>query len=64
MPAKSVAQRKFMAMAEHGVIPAPEGMSKEEMHKFASTPEKGLPKHSRKSKFKKYREQMEAGPGE
>jgi hypothetical protein len=44
MPAKSQAQRKYMAMVEHGVIPAPKGLSKKEASEFASTPEKGLPK--------------------
>jgi len=50
MPAKSEAQRKAMAIAEH----APEKlyarnkslkqMSHEQLHEFASTKEKGLPK--------------------
>ncbi len=46
MPAKSVAQQRFMAMAEHnpdklrGKKP---DMSQEQLHDFASTPEKGLP---------------------
>jgi hypothetical protein len=48
MPAKSKAQQKFMAMAEHGVIPAPKGMTKKEMHDFASTPSKDLPAHTKK----------------
>ena len=43
MPAKSVAQRRFMAMVEHGEIPAPKGLSKKEAGDFAKTPEKGLP---------------------
>jgi hypothetical protein len=67
MPAKSVAQRRFMAMAEHGVIPAPEGMSKEEMHKFSSTKEKGLPAHVKKkggSKFNTWHRIKKMGPGE
>ena len=48
MPAKSKAQQRFMAMAEH----APEklrgkkpDMSKAELHKFAATPTKRLPEH-------------------
>lgn len=54
MPAKSKAQRKMMGIAEHhpeklykknkGVLK----MSKGEMHKYASTKEKGLPKKKRK----------------
>lgn len=52
MPAKSVAQRRFMAIAEHepgelrGKKP---DMSHSEMHKFASTSEKGLPKKKKPS---------------
>ena len=58
MPAKSEAQRKAMAIAEH----APEKlyarnkslkqMSHEQLHEFASTKEKGLPEkkeHKKKS---------------
>lgn len=53
MPAVSEAQRKLVAMAEHnpekvhaknrGVL----GMSKMQMHDYAMTPEKGLPKRVR-----------------
>jgi hypothetical protein len=49
MPAKSVAQRRMMAIAEHhpgevyeenkGVLK----MGKKKLHEFASTKEKGLP---------------------
>ena len=55
MPAKSEAQRKLMAIAEHhpgevqkknrGVLE----MSHEQLHDFADTSEKGLPQ--RKKKF-------------
>jgi hypothetical protein len=59
MPAKSVAQRKAMAIAEHH----PEelysrnksllNMSHEQLHDFAATKEKGLPKRAgKKRKFK------------
>ena len=51
MPAVSQAQRKIFAIAEH----SPEklhkenrgllGMSHEQLHEFADTKEKGLPKH-------------------
>lgn len=51
MPANSKAFRRLTAIAEHdpeavrpenkGVL----GMSKEQLHDFASTPEKGLPEH-------------------
>ena len=68
MPAVSKAQRRFMAMAEHGVIPAPEGMTKGQMHDFAVTPEKGLPAKVRKprtsSKMLRYQELMAKGPGD
>lgn len=46
MPAVSKKQRRFFAIAEHhpdmlrGKMP---NMSKSEMHKFAATPERGLP---------------------
>ncbi len=53
MPAKSIAQRKLFAIAEH----SPEklhtknkkilgSMSKGDMHDYAATPEKGLPEHA------------------
>lgn len=52
MPSVSLVQRRAMAIAEH----EPEklnaknksllSMSKEQLHEFASTPEKGLPKRS------------------
>jgi hypothetical protein len=50
MPAKSVKQRRFMAMCEHGKIPDSQcpDMSKEQMHDFATTKEKGLPKKAQK----------------
>lgn len=47
MPSKSKAQQQFFAICEHnpsharGKCPK---MSREEMHKFSSTPTKGLPK--------------------
>lgn len=47
MAAKSIAQRQFMAICEHdpqhakGKCP---DMTKEQLHEYASTPEKGLPK--------------------
>ena len=57
MPAKSKKQRRMMAIAEHkpemlydknkGVLK----MSKEEMHKFASTKEKGLPNKVRVEQY-------------
>ncbi len=56
MPAKSEAQRKLMAIAEHhpekvkkknkGVLK----MSGKQLHDFASTKEKGLPKHKKAKK--------------
>ena len=56
MPAKSKAQRRLMAMAEHnpskvkkknrGVLK----MSKRQLHEYASTKEKKLPNKKRKQK--------------
>ena len=64
MPAKSQAQQRLMAMAEHnpgaiydknkGIL----GMSKDELHKFSATKRKGLPKKVKKSP-NKLREMME-----
>ncbi len=53
MPAVSQAQRRAMAIAEHnpeelyGRNKSLLKMSKKELHKFASTKEKGLPKRKR-----------------
>jgi hypothetical protein len=57
MPAKSVAQRKAIAIAEHapnklydrnkGLL----GMTQGQMHDFAATPEKGLPQKKKKGAF-------------
>jgi len=54
MPSLSIAQRRAMAIAEHhpsklkarnrGLLK----MSHEQLHDFASTPEKGLPERKRK----------------
>lgn len=58
MPAKSIAQRKAIAIAEHepGKLYARNkgllSMDKEDMHDFAATPEKGLPKYAPKKKGK------------
>jgi hypothetical protein len=50
MPAKSKAQQKFMAMAEHGALPKSKmpDMTKQQMRDFAATPTKGLPAHVKK----------------
>lgn len=56
MPAVSKAQRRLMGACSHGAgyDACPEGMSKAEMRKFASTPEKGLPMRKKgKKKGKK-----------
>jgi len=55
MPAKSVKQRRLMAIAEHhpeklykknkGVAK----MSKKELHEYATTSEKGLPNHRKEN---------------
>lgn len=59
MPAKSKKQRKAMAIAKHHPEKlykrnrAMKKMSKEDLHEFASTKEKGLPtKKKRKGKSK------------
>ena len=57
MPAKSVAQRQFMAICEHhpqharGKCP---NMTRKQFHDFAATPTKGLPQRL-SSKTKKGR---------
>jgi len=53
MPSVSQSQQRFFAMCEHnpqhakGECP---DMDKDEMHKFAATPRKGLPEHKPKRK--------------
>jgi hypothetical protein len=53
MPAKSKAQQRFMAMAEHNPTalygPKP-NMTHQQLHDFAATPTKGLPTHVKVSK--------------
>lgn len=66
MPAKSVAQRKAMAIAEHqpeklkGKNKGLAKMSKKQLHEFASTKEKGLPVHA-KGKKKKAKRKLPKG---
>ena len=54
MPAVSKAQRRAMAIAEHhpekSYHPELVKMKRSDLHKFASTKEKGLPKRKRHSK--------------
>ena len=63
MPAKSKAQRQAMAIAEHHpekLYARNKGlkeMSKEQLHEFATTKEKGLPK---KKKFRVRRRKKKA----
>lgn len=47
MPAESKAQRRFFGACEHGADYAscPKHMTKDQMHDFAATKEKGLPEH-------------------
>lgn len=53
MPARSKAQQEFMAIAEHdpeklkGKMP---DMSHQQLHDFAATPTKGLPRKVRKNR--------------
>ena len=57
MSAESKAQRTAMAIALHHpeqLNPENKGladMSKKDLHDFASTPEKGLPEHTKKSAY-------------
>jgi hypothetical protein len=53
MPAVSKAQRRLAALVLKGQAKtdAFKGMGKEELRKFASTPEKGLPYHKGKNDF-------------
>lgn len=55
MPANSTSQRRFFAMCEHNKSASKScpDMTKEEMHKFASTKEKGLPKKVSKKSSKR-----------
>lgn len=55
MPARSKAQRRLMGAAEHGAsFPMArkirQSMTKDQMHDFASTKEKGLPKRVKKGR--------------
>lgn len=43
MPATSVKQRRFFGMVASGKIPAPKGMTSDQVDDFAQTKEKGLP---------------------
>ena len=64
MPAVSIAQRKAMAIAEHepgklkkrnrGLL----GMSHDQLHDFASTPEKGLPEKKKGGVLRRLAETM------
>lgn len=62
MPAQSEAQRRLIAIAEHHPEMVKEknksvlGMTHQQMHDFASTPEKGLPGHVARKKRKYYGE--------
>jgi hypothetical protein len=62
MPAESKAQRIAMAIAEHHPEDLNEknkglaDMTHKQLHDFASTPEKGLPEHVKKSSYTHARE--------
>jgi hypothetical protein len=58
MPAKSKAQQRLMAAAEHGAsFPAAkklrQSMSQDQLHDFAATKTTGLPRHVSKAHAKK-----------
>lgn len=50
MPAESKSQRRLMGACEHGAgyASCPKGMTKAQMHDFATTKEKGLPMRVKK----------------
>ena len=54
MPATSQAQQRYFGMVDSGKIPAPKGMTAKQVHDFAATKRKGLPKRamSRKARRK------------
>lgn len=57
MPAKSQAQQRLMAAAEHGAtFPMAEklraSMTMGQLHDFAATKRKGLPKHVKKRRMR------------
>ncbi len=59
MPAKSSSQRRLIAAAEHGATFAKAkqiraSMTPEQMHDFAATKEKGLPRHVPKGTRNRY----------
>jgi hypothetical protein len=59
MPAKSKAQQRLMAAAEHGAsFPAAkklrQSMTRDQLHDFAATTTKTLPAHAPKSQHESY----------
>ncbi len=68
MPATSKAQRRAMAVAEHspeklkGKNKGLAKMSKEKLHEFASTKEKGLPQHAKSKSPKKNDKYVKSKP--
>ena len=60
MPSVSTAQRRFFGWAEHHPEEAkaegkyPKGMTRGQMHDFAATSEKGLPKRVAKKKSRRF----------
>jgi hypothetical protein len=57
MPAVSKAQRRLMGACEHGAdfASCPKHMTKSQMHDFAATKEKNLPRYVSQRKAKKAR---------
>lgn len=58
MPAKSKSQRRLIAAAEHGATfpkakAVRRSMSSSQMHDFAATKEKGLPRHVSKTRTRR-----------
>jgi hypothetical protein len=50
MPAKSIAQRRYMSMCEKGLLGNCPEMTKKQFHEYAATKEKNLPKKVNTSK--------------
>lgn len=67
MPAKSIAQRKAMAIAEHHpeeLYSENKGMAKmsgPQLHEFASTKEKGMPEHVKHKKHHAHKKEEHGG---
>lgn len=55
MPATSQKQQQYFGMVESGKLPRPASMTAQQVHDFAATKRKGLPKRARKRALAKMR---------